>query len=190
MPKAPDELITVGKIVGAFGVKGWLKLKSFTQPEENIIDYLPWHMDSNSVLAGERASRKNLNENIEVECDAYNHRPQGLVIHLKGVDDRNSAEAMIGAEIKVARSALPALEENEFYWSQLIGLQVTSLYAGREVDFGEVVGMLETGANDVMLVREKNSVGKERLIPYLPEQFVESIDLESGQIVVKWDPDF
>lgn len=191
MAEAPDELITIGKIVGAFGIKGWVKLKSYTQPEINVMDYSPWQLRTVSRVEALKAllGRENI-----LECDAYNQRPQGLVAHLKGVDDRNTAELLVGSELVIDKSRLPPLDENDFYWHQLLGLQVVSEFTGSRAMLGEVVDILETGANDVLVVKSTGKVQgidqRERLIPYLPEQFIKQVDLPGGQIVVDWDPEF
>lgn len=190
MSQAPEELITVGKIVGAFGIKGWVKVKSYTQPEENVLSYSPWQVFNSAGV------NKQLIQQFgrELEVVAHNHRPQGLVVQLKGVDDRNQAELLVGVELAVELSKLPKLDAEDFYWHQLIGLRVTSEFDGRQIPLGEVVDILETGANDVLVVKAKHPEQgvdqRERLIPYVPEQFIKQVDLATGLLVVEWDPEF
>ncbi len=169
----------IGEIAGVHGVKGWVKVKSFTQPADNILEYLPWH-----IKAGE--------ELRILEVDAHQLRSQGLLVHVRGVDDRDRAGALVRELLYAPVDALPELAEDEFYWQQLQGLAVISVYGGREIPLGKVASLFETGANDVLVVQgDAGSIDKgERLIPYVPGQFVQRVDLEAGIIWVDWDPEF
>lgn len=171
--------MVVGELAGVFGVKGWLKVRSFTQPEDNILAYRPWQIKTAQGLQ-------------KVEIDAYKMRPQGLVVHFKGLDDRDVAAAYGRAPIVVDKSLLPELSAGDFYWHQLIGLKVISVYGGCSVLLGEVAQMLETGANDVIVVRpcEGSLDNNERLVPYVLEQYVLEVDLDAGELRVDWDPEF
>lgn len=173
-----SERIVVGKFVGVFGVKGWLKVKSFTEPSRNILSYKPWFVKTA--------------QGVKVfEVDGSQDRPQGLVVHLAGVDDRNDALEIRG-DIEVDRTQLPNLAADEFYWHQLIGLEVVSDYQGNEYPLGKVKGLMETGANDVLVVKASTlSVDdRERLIPYVPGQFISEVNVAEGVIRVDWDPEF
>lgn len=174
-----NDRIALGYLVGVFGVKGWLKVKSNTEPAENIINYLPWWLKTPHGLK-------------KVEVDDYKLRPQGLIVHIKGCDDRDEAVALGKAVIEVDKSLLPTLDGGDYYWHQLLGLEVVSLYEGGRRVLGVVKDLLETGANDVLVVGPSdNSIDdKERLVPYLPGQFVLAIDLAASLIEVDWDPDF
>lgn len=166
----------IGRITSVFGVKGWLKVYSYTDPMEGILDYPDWFVSQN----GKRM-------HLEVE-EGKRHGP-GIVVRLKGVDDRDVARTYCGLDIRVSTDLLPELPEGEFYWHQLEGLRV-------ETPSGEVLGsvkhLMETGSNDVMVVRATPGSldNRERLIPYLPEQVIQRIDLEAGVIVADWDPEF
>lgn len=172
-------LIAVGKIVGVFGIKGWLKVKSYTAPQENIVSYGAWQLNTQR---GERV----------VEVDAWQIRPQGMVCHLRGIDDRDAAEALGRPDIAVPVSRLKSLPQGEYYWHQLIGLSVISEFEGAQYKLGAVVDLLETGANDVLVVRgDEHSIDqRERLVPYLPDLYVRSIDLDTAEMRVEWDPEF
>lgn len=174
--------VAVGRVVGVFGIKGWLKVKSETEPAENIINYSPWYLKTPHGLK-------------ILEVDDYAFRPQGLVVHFKGFDDRDQALALGKALVEIEKDQLPELAADDYYWHQLVGLQVFSQYGGQEaapVLFGEVKSLMETGANDVLVVApcEGSLDDKERLVPYVPEQFVLEVSLERKQILVDWDPDF
>ena len=164
------QLLTVGKISGVFGVKGWVKVFSYTEPRENILSYSQWILKKGSTVR---------------QVKVHNGQLQGksVVASLGGVVDRDQAVALNGWEILIDREQLPPAEEGEYYWADLTGLKVFTVEG---VDLGIVDHLLETGANDVLVV-----VGeRERLIPYLSEQTIKSVDLAQGKIVVDWDPDF
>ena len=161
--------ITLGKIVGVFGVRGWVKVFSQTRPREQIFKYSPWMLELNGTA-------------IEIEVLDGRVQGKGLVASLKGCTDCDAARQLIGAEITIPQQALPAAGIDEYYWSQLIGLSVENTQG---IELGEVVSLFETGANDVMVVKGE----KERLIPFT-EFAVLGIDLDSGKINVDWDPEF
>ena len=165
----------VGRIGGVYGVKGWVRIHSFTEPAENLLAYKNW-----TIL------RQGKWETICI--DEGRRHGKGLVAHLKGVDDRDRAEALKGSEIAVPMAELPELVEDEYYWHQLQGLSVTC--AGELL--GQVDHLIETGANDVMVVKpcEGSRDQRERLIPWLRGSVVKDIDLPTGNIQVDWDPEF
>lgn len=171
--------IVVGQIVGVFGVKGWIKIKSFTDPIDNIVRYQPWFL----------ALPHGLKEYV---VEDYVQRPQGIVVKFKGIDDRDQGLALGKANVQVAREQLADLEVGEYYWSQLTGLRVITQFGGENRDLGVVHSLLETGSNDVLVVRgDANAMDlQERLVPYLPGQFVIDVNLELGVIRVDWDPEF
>lgn len=179
MTQTPPASIIVGQLAGVFGIKGWVKIKSFTQPEENILDYGPWRL-----LTAQGVKT--------VEVDAYNVRPQGLVVHFKGVDDRDVAAQLGRAEVEVDKAELPELPQGEYYWHQLLGLKVISDFSGQSQNLGVVADLMETGANDVLVVRPaaESIDTRERLVPYVPDVYVTRVDLGTGEIHVIWDPEF
>lgn len=166
----PERRILLGRVLGAFGVRGEMKLQSFTEPVARALKYQPW------VLA---------HNGIERDVGAVRGREtaKGMLIAIAGVEDRDAAEALAGAEVWVPRSRLPKPKVGEYYWVDLEGLAVVN----REgVELGKVDHLFGTGANDVMSV-----VGdRERLIPFILDQFVLEIDFEAGKISVDWDADF
>ncbi len=174
-----SNLVNVGRITTVYGVKGWVKIHSSTEPRENILQYQPWWLKTSHGVKA-------------VEIDEGHQHGQGLVAHIKGVDDRDQARAFCQVDIAIERDQLPALEDDEFYWHQLEGLTVISEFEGGEYNLGRVVKLIETGANDVLVVKgSANSLDrKERLVPYVPGQFIKSIDLDAGEMRVDWDPEF
>jgi len=181
--KTPADLIPVGKIVSVYGVKGWVKVYSYTDPKENLFDYGPYW------LAGREGQEKDL---LSIEIDEGRAQGEGLVAHLKGVDDRDEARVFCQREILVAKTALPRLPQGEYYWSDLLGLKVYSSWEGKRSLLGTVKQMLETGANDVMVVKpcEGSVDQRERLLPFIPHQYQTEIDLQAGCLSLEWDPDF
>ncbi|HEC13534.1 MAG TPA: ribosome maturation factor RimM [Acidiferrobacteraceae bacterium] len=169
MPAHQDGRITLGRIAGVFGVKGWLKVFSYTRPKQAIFDYKQWYL---STSIGDKAYR----------LVSGRSQGKGLVASLQGCDDRDGAAQLVGANITVCAEDLPALAKGDYYWHQLIGLKVVNR---DKKEFGVVASMLATGANDVMVVQGD----RERLIPYTPE-VIDKIDMDDGVVVVNWDADF
>ena len=165
-----EERLVVGRIAAAYGVRGWFHVQSFTAPQENILAYSPWY-----VLQGG-----------SWQC----REPAEGRLHGKGINarfdecrDRDCASAWRGVDIAIGRGQLPETAPGEYYWQDLIGMAVVNLEGA---EFGKVESLMETGANDVLVV-----VGeRERLIPFLRGRVVMDVDLSSRLISVDWDPDF
>ncbi|MDE1885222.1 MAG: ribosome maturation factor RimM [Xanthomonadaceae bacterium] len=166
-----DRLLTVGKVVGLYGVDGWLKIESYTEPRLRIFAYRPWRL----TLAGSET---------EVPSAQGHEQGKGIVAKLPGCDDRDAAAKLIGTAIHVPRSALPKPGRGEYYWTDLEGLDVVTV---DRVALGKVSHLFATGANDVLVVRDGI---RERLIPFVTGQFVKAVDLKEGRITVDWDPEF
>ena len=169
-PEAAPGLVTVGRVAGLYGVRGWVKVYSYTEPRENILTYSPWHL---------RIGDHGLTAEV---LDGRRHG-KGIIASLAGCDDREAARRLQGAEICVDKRQFPPLAPDEFYWIELIGLKVVNRDG---VELGRVADVLETGANDVLVVQAE----RERLIPYLPEDVVLAVDLQEHVIHVDWDADF
>jgi 16S rRNA processing protein RimM len=160
----------VGRIGGAYGIKGWVHIHSFTGPLENIIDYSPWRL--HATIDGK------LCQSIDVVKGKLHGK--GLVAQLQGVNDRNGAESLKGLEIRVERERMPEPAGDKFYWADLEGLRVEDS-AGTEL--GQVDQMLDTGSADVMVI-----TGEQRhLIPFVYGDTVVAVDLDAGCIRVDWD---
>ena len=166
-----DRRLLVGKIVGLYGVQGWVKLESYTEPRVGIFAYQPWLVTS-------------VDREVEIAGAHGREQGKGMVCSLPGFEDRDAAARLIGAEIRVWRSALPKPNRGELYWADLEGLEVVTLQG---VALGQVSHVFATGANDVLVVRDAL---RERMIPFVHKQFVHEVDLEGGRITVDWDPDF
>ena len=179
MSEPASNVLVIGRISGCYGVKGWVKIHSYTEPAENFLAYDGFQLKRRSGLE-------------PVEFESGRRQGRGLVAHIKGVDDRTRAESYKGLEIVVSKEQLPTLEAGEFYWQQLQGLQVwchSREQTGEEVVLlGTVDYLIDTGANDVLVVKacEGSFDKQERLIPYLPDDVVTGVDLDGGRIEVDW----
>ena len=180
----PNHLLAVGRITSVYGVKGWVKIDSSTEPRANIFAYQPWYIDGPNGLQA-------------VEIDEYRAHGKGFAGHISGVDDRDVAQIYCRKDIRIDKSLLPELADDELYWHQLQGLKIYSVGPGQDallnerVLLGKVSEIMETGANDVLVVQScRDSIDKrERLIPWL-DAVLHSIDLDESEIEVYWDPEF
>ncbi|WKJ89663.1 ribosome maturation factor RimM [Methylomonas montana] len=166
-----SDYLNVGQVSGVFGVKGWVKVYSFTDPRENILQYSPWILRKNNQIH---------------EVKLLGGRRQGslVVANLQDINDRDAAAELMGSDILILRQQLPKPDADEYYWADLIGLEVQNQEGCK---LGKVDHLLETGANDVLVVVDGDI---ERLIPFLQQSTILKVDLDGGVIVVDWDPDF
>lgn len=171
--KQTGEKILVGKIVGLFGVKGWVKLHSHTEPKENIFSY-------DSLFLKKKDGKETTL--LEAELEDGKAHGKGIVVKFKQVEDRTQAESWLGTEIYITREQMQKLAANDFYWHDLIGCEVIN---EQEVQLGKVKKIMETGANDVLVLNPDN-----RLLPYVWEQVVKSVDVEQKLIRVAWPEEY
>ena len=171
--------VVIGKVSGVFGIKGWLKIHSFTEPGPNILDYQPLLMQRDDGWEA-------------IEIDQSRQHGKGLVVHLVGCDDRDQAQLLVRRELACDASRLPALQGQDYYWRDLEGLDVYVQQESAQLLLGRIDHLFATGANDVMVVRatEQSVDSRERLLPWMLEKYVLEVDLKNGRIVVDWDPDF
>ena len=160
----------LGRISGLFGVRGWVKVYSHTQPRDGILDYRQWYLQQDG---GWR----------KVEIAEGKKHGKGIIVRLAGLDDRDEAARLVDCDIAVERDALPATDEGSFYWSDLEGLNIVHRDG---TDLGRVAYLLETGANDVLVTTGK----PERLIPFILGRVVLDVNLTDGVITVDWDTDW
>lgn len=166
---ASEGLVIMGRVTGLHGVRGWVKVHSYTRDHLDILEYGHWWLHLQGAWR-------------EIELQEGRPQGRGIVVHLREYDDRDQATTLVGADIAIPRVQLPRLKKSEYYWSQLEGLRVINLQG---VELGRVSHLFETGSNDVLV-----AVGeRERLIPYLPD-VVQTIDLDAGTLQVDWDVDF
>lgn len=163
-------MITLGKISGVFGVKGWVKVFSHTEQRDGILGYNPWFLRINGEWQTFKVAAGQL-------------QGKGVVAQLQGIASRDQAETLLGCEIAVPREQLQALRQGEYYWADLEGMNVVTTTG---VTLGKVDSLFETGANDVMVVQGE----RERLVPWILNDVVKAVYLEEQTILVEWDPDF
>jgi 16S rRNA processing protein RimM len=170
--KTPGRRILVGRVVGAVGGRGEVKLENWTEPPTAHIGYRPW------ILRDARGNER------ELTTVRGRQMGKGLAAEIPGIEDRDAADGMRGTEIYVDRAALPKPAEGEVYWIDLEGLAVVNV-DGRPM--GRVSHLFATGANDVLVARDGD---REWMIPFVRPQYVTGIDFEAGRVTVDWDPDF
>jgi len=161
--------VTLGRISGVFGVKGWVKVHSYTEPRENVVAFSTWLV---KARGGER----------RFEVEAGHAQGAGVVAKLRGLDDREQARELIGADIVVERSELPECAPGEYYWTDLEGLEV------RTTD-GQVLGTVDhlvgTAGHDLLVLKGE----PQRLIPFVAGRVILEVDLALGRIVADWPVD-
>ena len=163
--------IVIGKFVGVYGIRGSLKIQSFTRPKVNIFTYSPWLIKQNGDWQG-------------MQLMEGKPRGKGLIASIAGITDRDEAMALVGSEIAIKSDQLAEPKEGEYYWHDLINLQVIN---GQNEILGIVTELLETGANDVLVVEADR---QRRLIPYVKDVYIKDIDLEQGIMQVDWRSDY
>jgi 16S rRNA processing protein RimM len=169
---APNNEVIIGQLGRPHGVKGLLKMQVFGGEAVNLIHTRPWLMKNS-----EGSWQPILPEKVEA-------KPGYMLVKLDGINDRDAAQALTNKEIAIYASQLPKLETGEYYWNELIGLDVIN-QAG--INLGVVTDLMETGSNDVLILDDK---GIERLIPYLLDEYVLRVDIKAKQIIVDWDENF
>jgi 16S rRNA processing protein RimM len=164
-----DKLVTLGRISGHHGVKGWIKVRSATEPRGNIVDFGVWLLQ-----------RDGRQRSVEVEDARVRH--SDVIAKLRGIDSREQAEEWIGADIAIERARLPRCAPGEYYWADLEGLEVRTPTGDA---LGTVDRLLATGSNDVLVVAGE----RERLIPFVLGDVIREVDLAAGVIVADWPTD-
>lgn len=176
MEKTEDRIV-VGKFGSCYGIRGWLKVFSFTENPESIFSYRPWY-----IKQGE--------EWQVVEFENYKPHNQDIIVKIAGINNRDSANVLTNVNVYVAANLLPSLAEGDFYWKDLIGCSVITTTG---YDLGKITDLMETGSNDVLVVKANlnDAFGaKERLLPFVQQQVIKHIDLNTKSVEVDWDPTF
>lgn len=168
MKNADETYIPVGKFGTAYGIRGWLKIHSYTEFGANILEYTPWYIEDTQTTW----------KMVKVE-DAREHG-KGIIVKLPDIDTPEAARLLTGKLIAIHRSQLPVLKEDEYYWSDLIGLTVINKDGST---MGKVIYIMETGSNDVLVVKGEH----EQAIPFLLDSVIKKVDLEKKEIHVDWE---
>ena len=167
-----SDFIVIGKFVGVYAVRGWLKVLSFTRPKTNILTYTPWFIKR----VGGQWQQLCLQESTQ--------QGKHLIASLVGVADREQAMEFVGSEIAASKEQLPSAQEGEFYWHQLIGMQVLNI---TDEPLGIVTDMFETGRHDLLVVEQS----KQRyLIPYVLDVYIKEVDIDLRVMRVDWQSDW
>ncbi|MCW5599627.1 MAG: ribosome maturation factor RimM [Nitrosomonas sp.] len=171
-------MVPMGHVIGPFGILGWVKIAHYTDHLENLLDYPVWWLGKQS-----EDTWKAMN------VVSYNIHDNRLTVSFEECRDRTQASQLKGMQIAVPRNQLPALPETGeegYYWSDLIGMNVLNL---QHEEFGSVIGLLRTGANDVLQVRSMKEDQQERLVPFIDQVIVE-VDLKTRKIIIDWGLDY
>lgn len=167
MENTQTEYVSVGKIGSTYGVQGWIKILSFTEPLTNILDYSPWFLQSPNGWQ-------------PVQVTSHKEHGKSLIVKLANYDSPESSRLLAGKIIAIPRSKLPILDAGSYYWHDLEGITVINQHGET---LGKVIYLLETGSNDVLVVKGE----KEHAIPYLLNDVIISIDLANKVMHVNWD---
>lgn len=178
---ASDRIVVLGKIVGTFGVKGWVKIKSYTEPVENILDYGVWQLGQ-SDNRGDNRSDNQIGKWTPIKVAEGRVTDKGVLARLEGLASPEEARLKVGLELGVWRSEMPAPAPGEYYWSDLEGIQAVCVS-------GEVLGRVDhfrsTPGGTVMIVQGE----QEHWIPFVKERIVK-VELDAGRIVLDWSADW
>lgn len=200
----PEDAIEVGRILGAWGIKGGIKVLPFAADPQALISAKRWFLKpAESAKPSAAAAPANVLRSAVAKTPAQKAAlaaPLPVALHVKGVrdqgdaivctapeiPDRDAAEAMKGVRVFVSRATFPKTDDGEFYWVDLIGLAVVNR---EQAALGEVVGLIDTGPHCVLRVRPADPAADERLIPFV-EAYVDSVDMPGRRILVDWGLDF
>ncbi len=170
----PEDLVEVGHVRGAYGIRGWVRIRPYSTDAEALLTVENWWLDKPAVR----------------QFEALDVRWQGddIVASLDGVPDRNAAEALRGSVVRISRSDFPDLDENEYYWVDLIGLSAVN---GNGVRLGTVSNLIDNGVHSILQIQADLPDGgkKELLIPFV-DSYVGEVDLENGTVAVDWELDY
>lgn len=162
-----SEYVVIGKIGSTYGIKGWVKVQSFTQPITNISSYGTWYLE-------------NQNTWVPIKVEECRQHAKSMIAKLAGQQTPEEARKLAGKKISIKRTELPTLQKDEYYWRDLIGLEVINQ---NNKSLGNVIYLMETGSNDVIVVKGE----KEIAIPFLRDSVIQKVDLTARVINVNWD---
>lgn len=165
-----EQKIIVGRFGSPFGVKGWIKLQSFTEPEENLLAYRHWYWSKQDSWT-------------LIEHDDHARHGKGWVVHLAGYDSPEAVRFLAGNDIAIARGDFPSLAEGEFYLNDLLGFTALNLQG---IELGKVAGFIDSGAHELLVIQGS----KEYLVPLIKGLFFKTVDKQKQQIIVDWDAEF
>jgi len=162
-----DNIIVIGKIGATYGIQGWLKIISFTEPQLGILEYSDWLLEDSKGWK-------------RINVKAGKPHGKGLIAKLPGLENPEQARLLTGKKIAIKREQLPSLKKREYYWADLEGLTVVN---ENNAPLGKIIYLMETGSNDVLVVKGE----KEHAIPFLLDEVVLSVDLTKKIMMVRWE---
>ncbi len=172
-----EDYILLGKISGVHGIKGWVKVFSYTSPRLKITEYSQWYLKSKKDQSW-----------VSTKLIEGKEQGKNIIARLDNIKYRDEAEALIGTEISIHKDQLEVLAENEYFWRDLIGLSVETIEGEK---LGKIDWLFDTGSNDVIVIKETEGVEvKEHLLPFVFDDVIKSVDLETSLMIVDWDPEF
>jgi 16S rRNA processing protein RimM len=181
----PEDAVEVGRILGAWGIQGGLKVKPFAADPQALFSSKRWYIQPPEGPRPVGLKSSGPLPSLLRVISAREHG-EGVVANVHDLNDRNGAEALRGARIFVPRSSFPTPEADEFYWIDLIGM---SVHTRAGAALGTVIGLLETGPHCVLQVQESDPEVPERLIPFV-DAYVDKVDVPTRCITVDWDLDY
>lgn len=168
--RSDDAFIIIGRFGSSYGFKGWVKITPETQTLDSMLQYDPWYIETKQ--GWERIQR----------TGARIHG-KGIIAHIEGYDSKEVTPALTGKLIAIEKSQLPELDDDEFYWSEIEGMNVVTT---EQVELGQVSHLMEVGLKDVLVIQGK----QKHLIPFIWDKFIKEVNRETKTITVDWDPDF
>lgn len=171
--------VTLGRVAGVFGIRGWVKVQSFTRPAENLLEYPDWWLERSRPLAVKVLEGRAHGGGLVARLGREDGTP---------IEDRDEAAALIGAEVQVPRAAMPEPEDGEVYWADLVGCEVVNEQALR---LGVIESLTSNGAQDVLVVVDAvDGEPVRRLIPFVRGPVIKRVDVEARRVVADWQPDY
>lgn len=168
----PEDLIAVGHIVGAYGVHGWIRVRPYSANADALLYAKTWWLDKPTLH--------------DVDMRSAKLHGGDVVAQLVGVVERDGAEKLKGTTVNIARSRFPALEDDEFYWVDLIGSSVENQQG---INLGRVIKIMECGAHPILQIADLKQENQEILIPFVA-QFIQTVDQAAKKIIVDWKIDY
>lgn len=162
-----SDWVVLGRLGRPQGLRGLIRVISFTEPESNILDYLPWHIQKNGNW-------------VPIHIDNFQTQNQTILVKIEGYTEREAVAELTNCNIAVLREQLPKLPEGDFYWHELQNMMVQNKEGAI---LGQVVDIMPTGTHEVLVIQGE----KQHLIPYVPDIYIVKVDSVQRQITVDWD---
>lgn len=188
----PDDAVEVGRVVDAWGIKGWIKVLPFAKDPQALFSSKRWHLKAPESRLGQPKPASTASYPSLLKVVEAKQHGEVVVAQVQDVPDRNGAEALIGCRVFVPRSSFPTPEADEYYWMDLIGMAVVNRQGE---SLGTVSGLIDTGPHSVLQVvaaapsQEQPEAATERLIPFV-SAYIDDVNVEQRRITVDWGLDY